>query len=52
MGSSDFSLGLALGSFPIEVAAGIGVISLLGDRGDVEHAVDVPVASKVEPVLG
>ena len=51
MGSSGFASGLAFGGFAGEVGGRFGLAALLGDRRDVEHAVDAPVASEVEPVL-
>ena len=51
VGSSGFASGLAFGGLAGEVGGGVGLAALLGDRGDVEHAVDAPVASEVEPEL-
>lgn len=51
VGSSGFSSGLALCGFAGEVRGGVGLAALLGDRRDVEHRVDAPVAFEVEPVL-
>ena len=50
VGSSGFSGGFAFGAFPGDVDLGVGVVPVLGDRHDVEHAVDGSVASKVEAV--
>ena len=51
VGSSGFASGLAFGGLAGEVGGRFGLAALLGDRGDVEHAVDAPVASEVEAVL-
>ncbi len=51
VGSSGFASGLAFGGFFGEVGNRLGLAALLGDRRDVQHAVDAPVASEVEPVL-
>ena len=51
VGSSGFASGLAFGGFAGEVGSGFGLAALLGDRRDVEDAVDASVASEVEPVL-
>ena len=51
VGSSGFASGLAFGGFSGEVGGVVGLAALLGDRRDVEDAVDAAVASEVEPVL-
>ena len=51
VGSSGFASGLAFGGFAGEVGGRVALAALLGDRRDVEDAVDAPVASEVEPVL-
>ena len=59
--SADFSVGevafvgssgLVFAGFTGEVGGCVGLLSGMGDRGDVEHAVDAPVACGVEPVFG
>ena len=51
VGSPGFASGLAFAGFAGEVGGRLGLAALLGDRRDVENAVDAPVASEVEPVL-
>jgi len=51
VGSAGFAAGLALADLAGDIGAGVVVVALLGDAGDVEHAVDSPVAAEVEPVL-
>ena len=48
VGSARFAPGLAFGDFAVDAAAGLVDVALLGDAGDVEHAVDPPVAAEVE----
>jgi hypothetical protein len=50
--AAGLSGGLAFGGLAGEVDAGRLVVALLGDTGDVEHAVDATVASEVEAVPG
>lgn len=51
MGASGFAAGLAFADVAVDVGAGVVDVAVLGDAGDIEHAVDPAVASKVEPVL-
>ena len=51
VGSAGFSSGFAFCGFAGEVGGCLGLAALLGDRRDVQHAVDAPVAPEVEPVL-
>ena len=51
VGSAGFSSGLAFCGFAGEVGGCLGLAALLGDRRDVQHAVDAPVAPEVEPVF-
>ena len=46
-----FAPGFAFADFSVDVAAGFVDITLLGDAGNVEHAVDPAVAAEVESVL-
>ena len=48
VGSSGFASGFAFAGFSGEVGGCLGLLSGLGDRGDVQHRVDAPVASEVE----
>lgn len=50
VGAAGFSGCLAFGGLAGDVGAGEFVVALLGDAGDVEHAVDATVAPEVEPV--
>src|SRR5215216_1417229 len=50
VGAAGFSACLAFGELAVDVDAGFGVVALLGDAGDVEHAVDASVAAEVEPM--
>ena len=50
VGSSGFASGLAFAGFAGEVGGGIGLAALLGDRHDVQHRVDAPIACEIEPV--
>ena len=51
MGSASFSPGFTFADFAVDVEAGLDDVALLGDAGDVEHAVDPPVAAEVEAVF-
>lgn len=46
--ASRFSAGFAFAAFAFEVLAGFGNVALLGDRRDIQDAVDAPVPSKVD----
>lgn len=48
---SGFSFGLAFADLSVDVFPGWVVVSLLGDRGDVEDAVDASVAAEIEVVF-
>ena len=50
VGAAGFAAGLAFGEFAVDVVAGEVEVALLGDAGDVEHAVDSAVAAEVESV--
>ena len=50
-GVAGFAPGLALAGFAGEVGGGFWLAAGLGDRRDVQHRVDTPVAAEVEPVL-
>lgn len=50
MGSAGFASGLAFGDLAFDVCLGRLVVALLGDAGDVEHAFDAPVPTKVDAV--
>ncbi len=47
VGSSGFSFA----GFSGEVGGCLGLAALLGDRRDVQHRIDAPVASEIEPVF-
>ena len=51
MCSAGFAPGLAFGDFAVDVATGLVEVALLGDAGDVEHAVDPSVATEVEAMF-
>ena len=42
--------GLALGDLAVVELAAVARVAELGDRGDVDRAVQLPVAARVEPV--
>lgn len=48
MGVAGFASGLAFGGIAVEAGAGELEVALLGGAGDVEDAVDPPVAPEVE----
>ena len=50
MGPARFASGLAFADLAFDVGRGRLMVALLGDAGDVEHAVDAPVAAEVEAV--
>jgi hypothetical protein len=52
VGAAGFLRAVALGLFPGQVVAGGLVVAALGDRHDVEHAVDGAVAEQVEAMSG
>ena len=45
------TVGLSFAELPVDVDAGVIEVSVLGDAGDVERAVDPSVAAEVESVL-
>ena len=49
-GAERFFAGLAFGEFASVVGTPVGVVRDLGDGCDVERAVELPVAARVEPV--
>ena len=51
MCSAGFASGLAFTDFAVDVVTGLVEVALLGDAGDVEHAVDPPIAAEVEAVF-
>jgi len=51
VGSSGFSFGFAFADLSVDVNAGLVLVSLLGDRGDVEDAVDASIAAEIEAVF-
>ncbi len=50
MSASCFAAGLSLVDLAVDVDAGVIGVAVLDDTGYVEHAVDSPVATEVEPV--
>ena len=48
--SAGFSFGFSFAGFALEVCNGLWLVPGLGDRSDVENAVDFPVASKIKSV--
>ena len=51
VGSACFAAGLGVGGLAVDVGASVLAVALLGDGGDVEHTVDTPVATEVEPMF-
>jgi hypothetical protein len=51
VGSAGFSAGFAFGEFAVDEGSRVVEVALLGDAGDVEHAVDPPVPTEIEAVL-
>ncbi|MEO8697591.1 MAG: hypothetical protein ABI658_29085 [Acidimicrobiales bacterium] len=50
VGAACFSAGVSFADFAGDVVPGVVSVALLGDAGDVEHAVDSPVSAEVEPM--
>ena len=48
MGAACFASGFYFADFAVDVGARVVDVSLLDDAGDVEHAVDSPVAAEFE----
>jgi hypothetical protein len=44
------SAAFPLGSFPVEIGLGVGMVASLGDRDSIERGVELAVAAAVEPV--